>query len=134
MRAMQAHDEGPRERGNQEFCAQTESCGHTIGALFGDFRIIVEKPEKGVGHRDRQHHPDIGIPQVGEQQGSEEQPNPDQKAAHGRRALLGHLRFQRQITDRLPLALASAKHVNHPATKDHRYKKGSHQSQPGAEG
>ena len=123
MRAVQPHDDGAGERRNAKAGNQTRAGGDAIGRLLGYLGIIIQEAEESVGEGDNQRDPDIGVLKVAPERDRHNEARPDQEAAHGGRSLLRELGFQRQIADRLALALARTQEVDQPVTDQHRHQK-----------
>ena len=131
---MQAHDDGAGEGRDAETGNQARAGRDAVGRLLGDLRIVIEETQQGVGESDEQRDPDIRVREIAPERDADDQAEPDQQAAHRWRALLRHLRFQRQVADRLTLALARAQRIDDRVTKDHSDQECRHHCRTGAEG
>ena len=134
VRAVQSHDDGAGEGGDAEPGDQAHAGRDAVGRLLGDLGIVIHETEKGIREGDEQRDPDIRVLQVAPERDTDDQAEPDQQAAHRRRALLRHLRFQRQVADRLTLALARTQRVDHPVAEQHGDQERRHHRRTGAEG
>ncbi|MCY1174372.1 hypothetical protein D9M73_145720 [compost metagenome] len=81
----------------------------TAGVLLDHLAVVVDPADRAEQQGHRQHHPHVAVGEIGPQQGADGDGGQDQRATHGRRALLRQVRLRTVVAHRL-----ADKHLHSP--------------------
>ena len=119
VRAVKSHDESTSQRGHEKLHHQADLRRNTRVGLLGHLCIVIEETEESEGDRHEQDGPDVWVAEVSPEKGRQQEPDPDEEAAHCGGAALFKLGLKRQVPDRLALALTLSQLGNDPVAGEH---------------